>query len=176
MSYGKHTYGVPIIVWPHKDAKLIVGNFCSIANNVRIYLGGNHITNYVTTYPFGTVPNNKKIFTNTNVDNMGHPSTNGNVVIGNDVWICDNVTIMSGVTIGDGAIIANNSHVVKDVPPYTIVGGNPAKVIKYRFTEEQIKYLLDIKWWNWDDNKINNFTHLLCNPNIDAFIQSALAS
>jgi virginiamycin A acetyltransferase len=104
---------------------------------------------------------------------VGHPSTKGDVIIGNDVWIGANVTIMSGVTIGDGAVIANNSHVVKNVEPYSLVGGNPAKLIKYRFTPEQIEKLLKIKWWYWDDKKINKFTPLLCNDNIDKFINSA---
>jgi virginiamycin A acetyltransferase len=81
---------------------------------------------------------------------------------------------MSGVTIGDGAIIANNSHVVKNVEPYSIVGGNPAKLIRYRFTTEQIKKLLEIKWWNWDDEKINKFTPLLCNEDIDIFIYAVV--
>ena len=80
---------------------------------------------------------------------------------------------MSGVTIGDGAVIANNSHVVKNVEPYSLVGGNPAKLIKYRFTSEQIEKLLVIKWWFWDDAKINRFTKLLCNNNIDTFIEAA---
>ena len=79
---------------------------------------------------------------------------------------------MSGVTIGDGVVIAHNSHVVKNVEPYSLVGGNPAKLIKYRFTQEQIKDLLEIKWWNWDDDKINKFSPLLCNSNIDEFIKS----
>jgi serine acetyltransferase len=82
---------------------------------------------------------------------------------------------MSGVTIGDGAVIANNSHVVKNVEPYSIVGGNPAKLINYRFTPEQIQKLLEIKWWNWDDSKINQYTPLLCNTNINEFISAALA-
>lgn len=81
---------------------------------------------------------------------------------------------MSGVTIGDGAVIANNSHVVKNVEPYSLVGGNPAKLIKYRFNQEQINKLLEIKWWNWDDEKINKFTNKLCNNNIDEFIKIAL--
>jgi hypothetical protein len=91
-----------------------------------------------------------------------------------DVWIGDSVTIMSGVTIGDGVVIANNSHVVKDIEPYSLVGGNPAKLIKYRFTQEQIKKLLEIKWWLWDDEKINKFSPLLCNPDIDNFINEAI--
>jgi acetyltransferase-like isoleucine patch superfamily enzyme len=170
MSFGKYTYGNPKIHWENNNAKLIVGNFCSIASNVNIYLGGNHRTDLVSTYPFGHLHQNKfNIF-----NGVGLPSTKGDVIIGNDVWIGDNVTIMSGVTIGDGAVIANNSHVVKNVEPYSLVGGNPTKLIKYRFTKEQIEKLLEIKWWYWDDQKINKFTPLLCNNNIDEFINSAI--
>lgn len=168
--FGKYTYGNPNVVWKNKDAKLIVGNFCSIAANVNIYLGGNHRTDWVTTYPFGHIHNDK--FNNFN--GVGHPSTKGDVIIGNDVWIGSNVTIMSGVTIGDGAVIANNSHVVKNVEPYALVGGNPAKLIRLRFTKEQIERLLEIKWWHWDDEKINKITPLLCNNNVDEFIKVAL--
>ena len=167
MSIGKYTYGKPNVYSWGEGAKLIIGNFCSIASNVNIYLGGNHRTDWVTTYPFGHI--NKQVFNNFN--GVGNPSTKGNVIIGNDVWIGGNVTIMSGVTIGDGAVIANNSHVVKNIEPYSLIGGNPAKFIKYRFTQEQIKKLLEIKWWYWDDNKINKYTPLLCN-NIDEFIKS----
>ena len=175
MIAGKYTYGIPIIHKSGKNdtnGKLIIGKFCSIAKNCNIFLGGNHRIDWVTTYPFGHI--NKNIFNNYSGD--GHPTTKGDVIINNDVWIGANVTIMSGVTIGDGAVIANNSHVVKNIEPYTIVGGNPAKFIKKRFTEEQIDKLLKIKWWDWDDIKINKFTHLLCNNNIDNFIKNALNS
>jgi len=104
---------------------------------------------------------------------VDYPSTKGDVIIGNDVWIGSNVKIMSGITIGDGAVISNSSHVVKNVEPYSLVGGNPAKLIKYRFTSEQISKLLEIKWWDWDDEKINSFVPLLCNESIDEFIKSA---
>jgi acetyltransferase-like isoleucine patch superfamily enzyme len=167
MSFGKYTYGAPNIHWKNENAKLVVGKFCSIASGVNIYLGGNHRADRVTTYPFGHINQDK--FTDFNGE--GHPSTKGNVIIGNDVWVGSNVTIMSGVTIGDGAVIANNSHVVKHVEPYSMVGGNPAKLIKYRFTKEQIEKLLEIKWWDWDDDKINKYTPLLCNNNIDDFIK-----
>jgi len=159
-----YSYGNVRIKW--NDAKLITGNFCSIASNVVIYLGGNHHTDWVTTYPFG------HIHTDTfKHDGIGHPSTNGNVTIGNDVWIADNVTIMSGIHIGDGAVIACNSHVVKDVEPYSIVGGNPARHIKYRFTPEQITKLLEIQWWNWPEDKIQKFIPYMCNSDIDAFLE-----
>lgn len=140
--------------------------FCSIAN-CNIYLGGNHRTDWVTTYPFGHF--NKNIFDK--FDGVGHPKTNGDVIIENDVWIADNVTIMSGVKIGNGAVIANNSHVVKDVAPYSIVGGNPARLIKYRFLENIIKKLLQIKWWEWEDSKINDNLHLLCSNNMAVFCE-----
>jgi acetyltransferase-like isoleucine patch superfamily enzyme len=169
MSYGKYTYGKPNIIWENDNAKLVIGNFCSIAANVNIYLGGNHRTDWVTAYPFGHIHKTKfNIF-----NGVGHPSTKGDVIIGNDVWIGNNVTIMSGVTIGDGVVIACNSHVVKNAEPYSLIGGNPANLIKYRFTNDQIEKLLEIKWWYWDDEKINNFTPLLCDSNIDEFIKSA---
>lgn len=169
MSYGRYTYGKPNVHSWGEGTRLIVGNFCSIAANVNIYLGGNHRTDWVTTYPFGHIHRNTfNIF-----NGAGHPATKGDVIIGNDVWIGSNVTIMSGVTVGDGAVIANNSHVVKNVDPYSLVGGNPAKLIRYRFTQEQIEHLLKIKWWDWDDKKINTFASLLCNSNIDEFIRCA---
>lgn len=172
MSIGKHTYGqASTAVWNEgSNGKLYIGNFCSISENVKIFLGGNHRVDWVTTYPFGHI--NTHLFNK--FDGFGHPSSKGDVIIGNDVWIGEGAKIMSGVTIGDGAVIANNSHVVKNVAPYSVVGGNPAKHIKFRFTEAQINQLLKIKWWNWDDEKINDFTRLLCDTNIDNFIEEAL--
>ncbi len=167
MSYGKYFSGPrPNVLWSDSGAQLTVGHFCSFASNINIYLGGNHRTDWVSTYAFGLAHNNP--FTEYKIS--GHPATKGDVIIGNDVWIASNVTIMSGVKIGDGAVIANNSHIVKDVEPYSLVGGNPAKHIKYRFTPEQIEQLLKIQWWNWDDDKIKMFIPLLCNNKIDEFI------
>ena len=172
MSIGKHTYKIENLQIYYYDsgAKLYIGNFCSIASGIKIFLGGNHRHDWVTTYPFGHI--HQDIFNNFNGE--GHPTTKGDIIIGNDVWIGQNTTIMSGIKIGDGAVIANNSHIVKDVEPYSIVGGNPAKLIRYRFTTEQIDKLLRIKWWDWEDEKINKFTPLLCNNNIDDFINKAL--
>lgn len=169
MSYGDFTYGRCRVFNWGEPYTLKVGKFCSIAANVDVYTGGNHRTDWVTTYPFGHVHQN--IFNS--FDGKGHPKSNGNVIIGNDVWIGSNTTIMSGITVGDGAVIANNSHVVKNVEPYSIVGGNPAKLIKYRFSEDQIKKLLEIRWWDWSTEKINQFCSLLCNENIDEFIRLA---
>lgn len=140
-----------------EGAKLHIGAFCSIATKCTVFLGGNHRVDRITTYPFGHI--NQSIFHH---DGSGHPCTKGDVTIGNDVWIGHNVTIMSGVTIGDGAVIAANSHVVKDVEPYSIYGGNPACLIRYRFSDDIIRKLLQIQWWNWEDTKINEHVQDLC--------------
>ena len=167
---GKYSYyGIVNIINKHPDSIFIIGKFCSIAGNIKIYLSDNNIEENISTYPFGH--RHTEVFNKSK--NEKYIYKNGNVIIGNDVWIADNVIIMSGVSIGDGAIIANNSHVVKNVEPYSIYGGNPAKFIKYRFTTEQIEKLLEIKWWDWEDEKINDFTPLLCSSNIDEFIKKA---
>ena len=94
------------------------------------------------------------------------------ITIGNDVWIAANVKIKQGVTIGDGAILATECFVTKDVPPYAMVGGNPAKIIRYRFTEKQIADLLEIKWWDWSDDKIKETVPLLVQGDINKFIKT----
>ena len=165
---GKYTYGLEHLVinqWG-EDTTIHIGAFCSFGTGTTIYLGGNHRSDWVTTFPFGC--RHPDIFNNFPHKTWLAPAKN--VVIGNDVWIANNVTIKCGVTIGDGAIIATNSYVIKDVEPYSIVGGNPGRFIKYRFNEEQRKKLLKIKWWEWEDGKINENIPLLCNENIDLFI------
>jgi len=167
----KYTHGsLDVLYWaPENDIK--IGKFCTLGANIVVYLGGNHDTHRLSTYPFGYV--NTDIFNNISTDvAQSIAKSKGPVNIGNDVWIGSNVRIMSGVTIGDGVIIANNSHVVKDVAPYSIVGGNPARFIRYRFTEQQIKRLLEIKWWDWADEKINQNLPLICSNDIDAFINA----
>lgn len=135
--------------------KIVVGNFTSIAEKCNIFLGhGFHFYKTGTTFPFCDI---NACF------NKSQPqlSKGGDVIIGNDAWIGHNVTIMPNATIGDGAVIAANSHVVNDVPPYAIYGGNPAKLIKYRFDEVIVKKFLEIKWWNESDEIINEILPLL---------------
>lgn len=152
VSVGKYTYGVGnITLAHHKDSPILkIGRFCSIAGNVKIFTGANHRSDWCTTYPFGHIHEEK--FGKFEIE--GYPHSNGPVIIGNDVWVGNSVTIMSGVTIHDGAIIAANSHVIKDVQSYEIVGGNPAKHIKFRFDKEIIDLLLELRWWDLNESKI----------------------
>jgi acetyltransferase-like isoleucine patch superfamily enzyme len=146
-SYG--TEGMTINQW-NEGSSLQIGSFCSIAGKVTVLLGGNHRLDWISTYPFGY--QFERELGEKSVD--GHPSTNGDVVIGNDVWVGQGATIMSGITIGDGAVISANAHVVKNVMPYEIVGGNPAKLIKKRFSDEIINLLLELKWWDLSVDQI----------------------
>jgi virginiamycin A acetyltransferase len=131
--------------------KLIIGKFCAIAEGIRFIMNGaNHNMDGITTYPFNIFGSGWEKVTPT-VEQLPFK---GNTVIGNDVWLGKNVTVMPGVTIGDGAIIAAESVVVKDVEPYTIYGGNPARFIRKRFSGEQIDVLLKLQWWHWDEEKI----------------------
>ena len=160
---GEHSYGsdkIQIFNWG-QDAKLNIGRFCSVADNVKVFLGGTHRTDWVTTFPL-----HAKF-------NVGEPNniTNGDINIGNDVYICNGVTIMSGVTIGDGAVIAANSHVVSDVAPFSIVGGNPAKHIRFRFDQNIIELLMKLKWWEFSEQIVREISKSLCSAPIYEDIQ-----
>jgi acetyltransferase-like isoleucine patch superfamily enzyme len=166
-EFGDYTYGYDSLIIKDFETgeKLKIGKFCSLSSNITILLGGNHPIQNVSTYPFGVL-NSNRFRGSTNIEKSVKDT-----IIGNDVWIGHGVTILTGVTIGDGAVIAANSNVVKDVEPYSIVGGNPAKFIKKRFTDEQISNLLEIKWWNLSDEKINEILPYICSNNIDDFIK-----
>lgn len=144
VEVGKCTYGaIQVINWG-KGQKLYIGNYCSIAGEVMFILNGDHYTGNISSFPF-------------KVKCMGAPYeavSKGDIVVEDDVWIGYRSTILSGVRIGQGAIVAAGSIVTKDVPPYAIVGGNPAKVIKYRFDEEMIKELMKIDYSCLDEATI----------------------
>jgi acetyltransferase-like isoleucine patch superfamily enzyme len=160
---GRHSYGnLEIRSWK-EGSTLKMGAFCSIADGVKIFLGGEHRIDWVTTYPFSVSWDCAR-------DIKGHPRTKGDVIIGNDVWIGADSIIMSGLTIGDGAVIGAGSVVTKNIDPYAIWAGNPATFIKKRFDETIIEELLQLKWWNLDDSKIEQILPLMLNDNIEAFI------
>ena len=166
---GEHTYGAPgaPIVIEAEYATLKIGKYCSIAREVLMILG-NHRWDTVTTYPFKAL----KTFWPEATEATDDHATRGNIVIGHDVWIGARANIMSGVTIGTGAVIATASVVTKDVPPYAIVGGNPARVIKYRFSKEVIKRLLAVAWWDWPEDIIRERMPLLMSDDIEGFLQA----
>ncbi|MBX2874433.1 MAG: CatB-related O-acetyltransferase [Saprospiraceae bacterium] len=140
--------------------KLIIGKFCMIASDVTFIMNGaNHLTDAISTYPFAIFGHGWEQA----MEGKTYP-TKGDTIVGNDVWIGHKVTIMPGVKIGDGAIIATRSVVTKDVEPYSVVGGNPAKELKKRFSEEEITKLLELKWWDWDIDRITrNVQNLTAN-------------
>lgn len=147
--------------------KLIIGKFCQIATGARFLMNAaNHYMDGILTYPFKALG-----FTSEKASNI--PSTEiwpnkGNTVIGNDVWIGNSATFMPAVKIGDGAIIATNSVVTKNVEPYSIVGGNPAKLIRKRFDEEKINFLLELAWWDWSIEKIKENLSSIMNGNFES--------
>ena len=141
------------INFPH----ILIGRFCSFADKIYFAIGGNHNYKRVSSFPFDVDRVLERIFKSANALPYNRPNRY-QVVIGHDVWIARDVTIMGGVKIGNGAVIGANAVVAKDIPPYAIVVGNPARVIRYRFDEETIRKLLAVKWWNWSLEKIaDNF-------------------
>lgn len=147
--------------------KLIIGKFCAIASDVEFVMNGaNHRMNGISTYPFNILGGDWVDVTPAKED----LPYKGDTIIGNDVWIGYKASIMPGVRIGDGAIIAAYSVITKDVPPYTIVGGNPAKMISKRFSEDDIERLLALSWWHWDIEKITRALPFIVGGDIDKLV------
>ena len=159
--------------FPQNDDKLIIGKFCSIARGVVFLMnGGNHSTECVSTYPFSVFGHDWGKGWN-DVDAISpHKHNNfpskGNTVLGHDVWIGTESLIMPGKTVGNGAIIGTRSVVTKDVPPYAIVGGNPAKIIRYRFPPDIIARLQALAWWDWPIEKITRHLDAVTGADVDA--------
>jgi acetyltransferase-like isoleucine patch superfamily enzyme len=165
---GEWTYGTPSIRSGRAARALKIGRFCAIAYGVVIILGEEHRIDWVTTYPFSRLFPKAKRF-------PGHPRSKGDVIIGNDVWVGRDALILSGVEIGNGAVIAARSVVAKDVPPYSIVAGNPAKLVRFRFNKSVITDLQRIAWWNWSLSKIEEAWPFLLSSDIEAFITRYLS-
>ncbi len=166
---GAWSYGYPEVFLWGEDATLKIGKFCSIAEGVKILLGGEHRTDWLTTYPLSILFDQADRY-------PGHPHSKGDVIIGNDVWIAMDAMILSGAEIGDGAVISARSLVTQDVPAYAVVGGNPAKVIRFRFDEKTRNALRTIAWWNWPEEKIKDALPLLLSSDVDRFIDHCTAN
>lgn len=154
--------------YPVNNDKLIIGKFCSIACGAKfLFNSANHNMNSISTYPFPLFFEEWDLNREDITDSWNNK---GNIVIGNDVWIGYEAVIMAGVTVGDGAIIGTRAVVTKDVPPYAIVGGVPAKIIRKRFSDDIISKLLEIKWWDWEKEKIQKNIEAIKSGNIDNLV------
>jgi virginiamycin A acetyltransferase len=165
-AIGDYSYGFPKIITYIEDdrATVKIGRFCSIANEVTIILGGEHYTNWVSTFPFS-------VYLEGAAQCALQHYSRGDITIGNDVWIGHDAVILSGVTIGNGAVVGARSVVTRDIPPYAIAVGQPAKIVRYRFGEQTIEALQQIAWWDWDISEIRKAAPILSSGEIDSFIQ-----
>jgi acetyltransferase-like isoleucine patch superfamily enzyme len=160
---GAFTYGAPKVRFPDTGAKLRIGRYCSIADAVEIFLGGNHRMDWISTYPFSALrdqwpgaPQGHSVHT-----------TRGDVTIGHDVWLGAGVVVLSGVSIGHGAVIGARAVVTRDVPPYAVVAGNPANQVRLRFDEGAIAQLLASAWWDLPPRLVGEIIPLLQSARIE---------
>lgn len=160
---GRYTYGRPKVRFAGSGARLIIGRYGSVGDGVEILLGGNHRTEWATTYPFHDYP---RLWP----EAKGHPGnqvSRGDVIIGHDVWLGSQALILSGVRIGHGAVIGARAVVTKDVPPYGVVAGNPARLLRHRLSEERIVTLLASQWWAWPEAEIRRLIPVLMSDRIE---------
>ncbi|WP_263769852.1 CatB-related O-acetyltransferase [Propionivibrio soli] len=164
IGYG--TYGLPFVHDWHEGTTLRIGSYTSIADDVHIFLGGHHRTDWVASFPFPA-------FLEEAAHIASYGGSHGDVNIGNDVWLASGCTILSGVTVGDGAVVAARAVVTKDVAPYSIVAGNPARHVRFRFEEETRAALLASAWWTWPESEVREIVALLCSTDVSAFLDYA---
>lgn len=173
-QHGRYNYGGPLTVLVGLGAgkaKFTSGAFCSFADGIRVFLGGGHHTEWVSTFPFMTF---KELAPDTTPEKGAQMATGDrDVVVGNDVWISKDVTLLGGATIGDGAVIGFGAVVRGAVPPYAIVSGNPASVVRYRFSTDKIAALRRIAWWDWPLARIQAAVPWLVSNRIEEFIEKA---
>lgn len=167
-TLGRHTYGAfTVRAGPGERGRVHIGAYCSIAEQVEFAVGGNHRVDWVSTYPFRVRFGLPGSLTD------GHPRTERDIEVGNDVWIGAQALILAGVHIGDGAVVGARAVVTKDVRPYAIVAGVPARERRRRFSDEQVQALLDARWWEWPEETIRSNIDLLCSPDVHALIAAA---
>ncbi len=165
LTIGEHSYGSPsVIAYPGDSGTITIGRYCSIADGTELFLGGNHRLDWVTTYPLRAVLGLPGALED------GHPSSKGSISIGSDVWVGNDVRILSGVRVGDGAALGAGAVISRDVRPYAVVAGNPAREIRRRFSNPTIAALQRIAWWNWEDDLVRGRVNELCNPDLETFV------
>jgi acetyltransferase-like isoleucine patch superfamily enzyme len=163
---GVGTYGLPVVHDWDEGATLAIGAYTSIADDVHIFLGGHHRTDWISCFPFPAFIEEAK-----HIADYG--GTRGDVVIGNDAWLASGCTILSGVVVGDGAVVAARAVVTRDVAPYSIVAGNPAKIVGWRFDEKTREALSALAWWSWPEDEVRSIAPLLCSSRLDEFLAYA---
>jgi chloramphenicol O-acetyltransferase type B len=164
-TVGRYSYGSFQVNAGRGDrARVRIGSFCSIARGVEFVAGGNHRPDWISTYPFRVMWDLPGAFTD------GHPRPELDIEVGNDVWIGAQALILPGAKIGDGAVVAARAVVTGEVRPYAIVGGAPARELRRRFDDEQIEALLELRWWEWPEEKLRASVDLLCSPDIEGLL------
>lgn len=163
-TVGTATYGYPQVEVYDRATRLVVGSYSSIATGVTLLLGGEHRLDWVSTFPLRVTAGLP------GAETGDHMPFKGDLVIGSDVWIGHGATVVSGVTIGHGAVVGAGAVVTQDVPPYAVVAGNRAQIVRFRFTEDQIAGLLETRWWDWPHEVVLDRVDLLNGAPVDAFL------
>jgi acetyltransferase-like isoleucine patch superfamily enzyme len=167
-TVGAHTNcAFKLHVGRGERAHLHIGAYSSIATGSVFTLGGNHRPDWVSTFPFRVLWDMPGAWTD------GHPRPEQDIVVGSDVWVGSDALILPGVEISDGAVVGARAVVTRDVRPYAIVVGVPAREVRRRFSDEQVQALLELRWWDWPEERVRANVELLCSPNVDALLASA---